>query len=98
MRVCLAVRGRPFQCQGAHAPGRFVEVFVQADVETCRARDPKGLYARASTGGLDQFTGVSAPYEEPVAPELTIDTRVVSADAATEMVIDFLRRHRLIDV
>jgi bifunctional enzyme CysN/CysC len=78
--------------------GRFVEVFVQADVETCRARDPKGLYARASTGGLDQFTGVSAPYEEPMVPELTIDTRTIAADAAAEMVIDFLRQHRLIDV
>ena len=78
--------------------GRFVEVFVQADIETCRARDPKGLYARAATGGLDQFTGVSAPYEEPVAPELTIDTRTIPADTAAEMVIGFLRRHRLIDV
>ena len=78
--------------------GRFVEVFVQADVETCRARDPKGLYARASTGGLDQFTGVSAPYEEPTAPELTVDTRIITADSAAEMIIDFLRRHRLIDV
>ena len=78
--------------------GRFIEVFVQADVETCRARDPKGLYAKASTGGLDQFTGVSAPYEEPIEPELTIDTRTMTADAAAEMVIDFLRRSRLIDV
>jgi bifunctional enzyme CysN/CysC len=75
--------------------GSFIEVFVQADVETCRARDPKGLYAKASTGGLDQFTGVSAPYEEPTAPELTIDTRTMTVDAAAEMVIDFLRRHHL---
>jgi len=78
--------------------GRFVEVFVQADVETCRARDPKGLYARASAGLLDQLTGVSAPYEEPAAPELTIDTRVVSADDAAEMVIDCLRQQNLIGV
>ena len=78
--------------------GRFVEVFVQADVETCRARDTKGLYARSSKGQLNQFTGVSAPYEEPLAPELTIDTRVTAPDAAAAMVIDFLRRQRLIDV
>lgn len=76
--------------------GRFVEIFVQADVETCRARDPKGLYAKASTGGLDQFTGVSAPYEEPTEAELTIDTRTMTPDAAAEMVIDLLRRSRLI--
>ena len=78
--------------------GRFVEVFVQADVETCRTRDPKGLYAKASTGGLDQFTGVSAPYEEPIAPELTIDTRTMTANAAADVVVDFLRRSRLIDI
>ena len=78
--------------------GRFIEVFVKADIETCRARDPKGLYARASKGGLDQLTGVSAPYEEPVAPEITIDTRIITADTAAEMVIDFLRRRHLIDV
>jgi bifunctional enzyme CysN/CysC len=76
--------------------GRFVEVFVKADVETCRSRDPKGLYARASKGRLDQFTGVSAPYEEPLTPELTIDTRIITADTAAEMIIDFLRRHHLL--
>jgi len=76
--------------------GRFIEVFVQTDVQTCRNRDPKGLYARASAGSLDQLTGVSAPYEAPVAPELTIDTRVVSADTATEMVMEYLSRQRLI--
>jgi bifunctional enzyme CysN/CysC len=78
--------------------GRFIEIFVQADVETCRARDPKGLYARAATGGLDRFTGVSAPYEEPISPELTIDTRTMTADASAEMVIALLRRQRLIGV
>jgi bifunctional enzyme CysN/CysC len=78
--------------------GSFIEIFVQADVETCRARDPKGLYAKGSTGGLDQFTGVSGSYEAPTAPELTIDTRTMTVDAAAEMVIDFLRRNRMIDV
>ncbi len=72
--------------------GHFVEVFVQADVETCRARDPKGLYARAADGRLDQFTGLTAPYETPAAPELTIDTRITSAEAAAEMIIEYLSR------
>ncbi|MSO50670.1 MAG: sulfate adenylyltransferase subunit CysN [Acidobacteria bacterium] len=72
--------------------GRFVEVFVEVDVETCRARDPKGLYARVAEGRIDQFTGVTAPYEAPSAPELTIDTRVISADAAADMIIAFLRQ------
>jgi len=72
--------------------GRFLEVFVQADIETLRSRDTKGLYAQAAEGRLGQLTGVSAPYEEPSAPELTIDTRGASVAAAAEMVIDHLRR------
>ncbi|MEO6223686.1 MAG: sulfate adenylyltransferase subunit CysN [Vicinamibacterales bacterium] len=72
--------------------GRFVEVLVHADLDTLRGRDPKGLYARATTGHLDQFTGVSAPYEPPSAPELTIDTCDTSVDAAVDSVIDYLRR------
>ncbi len=79
------------RARGLMPEGRFVEVFVRADLETLRSRDPKGLYARASEGQLDQFTGVSAPYEEPSSPELTIDTRVTSADAAAELVIAHLR-------
>jgi bifunctional enzyme CysN/CysC len=78
--------------------GRFVEVFVKADVETCRARDPKGLYARASEGRLKQFTGVSAPYEEPDAPELTIDTRITTAETGADAIIDLLRRHHIVSV
>lgn len=71
--------------------GRFVEVFVQADLKTLKSRDPKGLYAKASEGRLDQFTGVSAPYEAPSAPELTIDTRDTSVDMAVETIVAHLR-------
>jgi bifunctional enzyme CysN/CysC len=72
--------------------GRFMEVLVQADLETLRSRDPKGLYAKASAGTLDQFTGVSAPYEAPAAAALTIDTRDTSVDAAVETIISHLRQ------
>jgi bifunctional enzyme CysN/CysC len=72
--------------------GRFVEVFVHADLDTLHARDPKGLYARASDGRLGQFTGVSAPYEAPSAPELTIDTRAISVEAAATLVIAHLKQ------
>jgi len=54
--------------------GRFFEVHVRASVETCAARDPKGLYARAARGELRGLTGVDAPYEPPAAPELVADT------------------------
>jgi adenylyl-sulfate kinase len=56
------------------AAGRFHEVYVKASVEACAARDPKGLYRKARSGELARFTGISAPYEPPLAPELTIDT------------------------
>jgi adenylyl-sulfate kinase len=54
--------------------GRFVEVYVRASLATCIRRDTKGLYRRALAGEIPQFTGVSDPYEEPLAPELVVDT------------------------
>ena len=55
-------------------PGRFIEVFVTAPLERLMRRDPKGLYARANRGDLQNFTGLSAPYESPTAPEIVLDT------------------------
>src|SRR5437870_5730654 len=54
--------------------GPFVEVFVQASVDACAERDVKGLYAKAFAGEIKEFTGVSDPYEEPVAPEISVET------------------------
>jgi bifunctional enzyme CysN/CysC len=54
--------------------GRFLEVFVHCPVEVCRQRDPKGLYARAESGEIPTFTGISSPYEIPTTPELVLDT------------------------
>ena len=59
---------------------QFIEVYVNAPLETCERRDPKGLYAKARAGEIDQFTGISAPYEAPHSPEIVIDT-VEDADA-----------------
>src|SRR2546430_8200259 len=56
----------------SHAP--FIEVYVATPLEECARRDPKGLYAAAFAGEIDDFTGVSAPYEEPRDPELRLDT------------------------
>ena len=56
------------------AGDRFFEVHVKADVETCEARDPKGLYKKARAGEIPEFTGISAPYEAPDSPEFTVDT------------------------
>ena len=65
---------------------RFYEVFVKASLDTCERRDPRGLYKLARAGGLSAFTGVSAPYEVPLRPELVLDTeRLTAADAALEL-------------
>ena len=67
--------------------GAFVEVYVKASLDECIRRDTKGLYARALAGEIPQFTGVSDPYEEPVAPELVIETeREEVADSASRVV------------
>ena len=65
---------------------RFVEVFVDASLESCRARDPKGLYARASAGAIAGFTGIAAPYEAPRAPDLTLATEQLSPASAADAV------------
>ncbi len=63
--------------RAAAAKGRFIEVHLATPVEACERRDPKGLYAKARAGTLKEFTGVSAPYEAPEHPELTLDTSVL---------------------
>jgi len=67
--------------------GAFLEVYVKASLDECIRRDTKGLYARALAGELPQFTGVSDPYEEPLSPELVIDTeREEVAESATRVI------------
>ncbi|MGE0254618.1 MAG: adenylyl-sulfate kinase [Alphaproteobacteria bacterium] len=67
----------------------FNEVWVKADMAVCEARDPKGLYARARKGEIGDFTGVSAPYEEPVTPELVVDTSAATVEACVRQIADF---------
>lgn len=70
----------------------FIEIYVQASLEICRKRDPKGLYLKADSGEISDFTGVSAPYEEPERPELVINTDQNSPEEAVRLIIDFLRK------
>ena len=69
----------------------FIEVFVDASVEVCKERDPKGLYAKAMAGEISQFTGVSAPYECPRSPELTVSTPERTVDECVDMIIVTLK-------
>jgi adenylylsulfate kinase len=67
--------------------GPFVEVYVRAGIEDCARRDPKGLYRRALAGEIENFTGVSDPYEPPRDPELVVDTAAEPARASAQRVL-----------
>jgi adenylylsulfate kinase len=71
-------------------PGDFIEVFVDAPIEVCEARDPKGLYKKARAGQIKDFTGVNAPYEAPLKPELVLKSAEASPDALAEQALSFL--------
>lgn len=73
--------------------GRFIEVFVDTPLEVCEQRDPKGLYKKARAGIIPEFTGISAPYEAPVTPELRIDTSGRSIDECATEVLEYLQTH-----
>ncbi|HYU37348.1 MAG TPA: adenylyl-sulfate kinase, partial [Gemmatimonadales bacterium] len=70
--------------------GAFVEVYAKASLDECIRRDTKGLYRRALAGEIPQFTGVSDPYEEPLSPELVVDTEREEITDSTGRVIDRL--------
>ena len=70
--------------------GQFVEVFVDATLEVCRARDPKGLYAKAERGEIRQFTGIDSPYEPPERPEVHIRAGESSVAAAVNQLLAYL--------
>jgi adenylylsulfate kinase len=70
--------------------GQFVEAFVDASVETCEGRDVKGLYRKARAGEIPEFTGISAPYEAPLRPELVLDTNRQSVDESVDAILRYL--------
>ena len=70
---------------------RFVEVFVKASVDECIKRDPKGLYKKALAGEIKQFTGIDDPYEEPLTPEVTVDTEAETPEQSTEKILKYLQ-------
>jgi adenylylsulfate kinase len=75
---------------------RFIEVFVKASVETCAARDVKGLYEKAFSGEIKEFTGVSDPYEVPEHAEIIVDTEAQEPEESAAQVIAYLEERRLI--
>ncbi len=70
--------------------GEFIEVYVKCPLDVCEERDTKGLYKKARAGEVKDFTGISAPYEEPLNPELTIDSSKLTVEESTRTVLNYL--------
>ncbi len=78
--------------------GEFIEVYVNASLETCEARDPKGLYKKARAGEIKGFTGIDDPYEEPEKAELTLDADNKSIDELAQEVVAYLEENGYLSV
>lgn len=79
-------------------PKNFIEVYVKCDIDICEQRDPKGLYKKARAGEIPEFTGISAPYEEPENPEIIVDTGQCSVDQAVNLLITYLIKQKIISL
>src|SRR5215475_10534777 len=84
------------QVRALMQPGDFIEVFVDCPVEVCEQRDVKGLYKKARAGEIKEFTGVSAPYEAPSAPELVIETSGQSVEQSALQILALLERRGVV--
>ena len=84
------------QARALIADGRFVEVFVDCPLEVCEERDTKGLYKKARAGEIKEFTGISAPYEPPLNPEVTINSAALSIEECAEAVVSVLVKSGLV--
>jgi bifunctional enzyme CysN/CysC len=96
--LCITAFISPYRADRARAraatpPGSFHEIHVSADLATCEARDPKGLYRKARAGEIREFTGISAPYEPPEAPSLVIDTGAMPLEACIEQILAYVEHH-----
>jgi len=74
----------------------FVEVFVDADISVCRMRDPKGLYKKVDAGKISNFTGIDSPYEEPMAPDIHLDTKKMSVEESVNTVLNELLKRKIL--
>jgi adenylylsulfate kinase len=77
--------------------GQFLEIYCYCPLEVCETRDVKGLYKSARAGEIKNFTGISLPYEAPEAPELIVDTSVLSLQMSLDKVIELLKEHKIIE-
>jgi adenylylsulfate kinase len=76
--------------------GEFFEIYVKCPLNVCEFRDPKGLYNKARKGEIQEFTGISSPYEEPLNPDLMIETNLLTIEESAEKLISFLIEKEII--
>lgn len=76
--------------------GEFIEVYLKCPLEVLIERDPKGLYKKALAGEIKEFTGISAPYEEPTNPEIILETDKETVEESTDKIISYLKEHKII--
>jgi adenylylsulfate kinase len=76
--------------------GEFFEIYVKCPLNVCEFRDPKGLYSKARKGEIQEFTGISSPYEEPLNPDLMIETNLLTIEESAEKLISFLIEKEII--
>jgi adenylylsulfate kinase len=76
--------------------GEFFEIYVKCPLNVCEFRDPKGLYSKARKGEIQDFTGISSPYEEPENPDLLIETNLLTIEESAEKLISFLQEKEII--
>lgn len=94
--IVLVAMISPFRDDRARARAiigddRFVETHVKVTLDEARERDPKGLYEKVDAGEIDDFTGISDPYEEPESPELEIETEALSVEEAARLIVEIVR-------
>ncbi|MCA9922162.1 MAG: adenylyl-sulfate kinase [Anaerolineales bacterium] len=82
--------------RGLVPDGRFLEIYVKCDLEVVKRRDTKGLYAKALAGEIDNFTGISSPYEEPINAEIVVETDIQSVDEIVEQIITSLQERGIL--
>ncbi len=95
--ICITSFISPFESERAMArslvsESEFIEIFVDTPLSVCEERDVKGLYAKARSGEIPNFTGISSPFESPKNPEIRIDTTKTSAEEAANQIIDFITK------
>lgn len=74
----------------AAAPNHFHEIYIKADLKTCEGRDPKGLYKKARSGAIKEFTGIDSPYEAPINPDLVVDTEKNDIETCVKQIVDYV--------